>query len=333
MKARSVMPYQSRSAKSAGFRLRPPGIFGGFVLLATLAAPLAQAASGSSASGAEAFPALQAGEQSHYAGAYSVVDLSPAEILADFPELRGLEPASDQERLRMLLDKVGENVAAAYQRLASVAADEDITAQKYGYDGRLKSTLHRHFYYIIQVERSGINDRMKEYRADARMARVESPGVEEGFAFSRDFASQWMLLYPENQSGSRFRYLGKQLNDGRQTYVLAFAERPGLAAITGSINYQGELELLLYQGLVWIDALSDRVVKLRLDLLQPCLEVGLEKETTEIKLGEVPIPEANAPLWLPLDVTLTAMFKGQLFRNVHHYSRYRVFQVQSTVKF
>jgi len=331
MKARSVLPYQSRSAKRAGFRLVRSGT--GLVLLATLAAPLGQAARRCPASGAEAFPEPQAVEQAHYFGAYSVVDLSPTEILADFPELQGLEPASDQERLRMLLDKVGENVAVTYQRLTSVAADEDITAQKYGYDGRLESTLRHHFYYIIQVERAGLNIHMEEYRADARLARVESPGVGEGFAFSRNFASQWMLLYPENQPGSRFRYLGKQLNDGRQTYVLAFAERPGLATITGSINYQGGSELLLYQGLVWIDALSDRIVKLRLDLLEPCLEVGLEKETTEIKLGEVGIPETTTTLWLPLEVTVTAMCKGKIFRDVHHYSKYRIFRVESTIKF
>jgi hypothetical protein len=331
MKTRIVMPEDSRVAKRAGFRLGRSGI--GLVLLATLAVPLAQAASGSSAFGAEALPEPQAGEQSHYAGTYSVVDLSPTEILADFPELQGLEPSSDQERLRMLMDKVGVNVAAAYQRLTSVAADEDITAQKYGYDGRLKSTLRHHFYYIIQVERAALNDHLKEYRADARMAQVESPGVEEGFAFSRDFASQWMLLYPGNQAGSRFRYLGKQLNDGRQAYVLAFAERPGRAAVTGSVNYQGKSELLLYQGLVWIDALSDHIVKLRLDLLEPCLEVGLERQTTEIKLGEVRIPETTATLWLPLEVTVTAMCKGLAFRNVHHYSKYRTFRVESTIKY
>lgn len=327
------MPDDSRIAKRAGFRPGRSRILGGLVLLATLAAPLAPAARVSSTSGAGTFPEPQAGEQSQHAGAYSVVDLSPAEILADFPELQGLEPASDQERLRRLLHKVGENVAVAYQRLTSVAADEDITAQKYGYDGRLKSTLRHHFYYIIQVARAGLNDQMGEYRADARMARVESPGVEEGFAFCSGFASEWMLLYPENQAGSRFRYLGQQLNDGRQTDVLAFAERPGLAPMTGAVNSQGESALLLYQGLVWVDALSARIVKLRLDLLEPCLAVGLEKQTTEIKLGEVRIPEPTTTLWLPLEVTVTAMCKGLTFRNVHHYSKYRMFRVESTITF
>lgn len=332
MKARSVMPDGSGGAKRAGLRVLLSRIGSGLVLLAALAVPLGQAAGGCSASGGEASPDLQVGEQSHCSRAYSVVDLSLTEILADFPELQELEPASDQEQLPMLLSKVGENVAAAYRQLTSVAAEEEITAQKYGYDDRLKSTIHHHFYYIIQVERAEINDRIEEYRADRRMGRVESPGVEEGFAFSKNFASQWMLLYPENQSGSRFRYLGKQLNDGRQTYILAFAEHPGKAAVTGLINYQGRSNLLWYQGLVWIDALSDRVVKLRFDLLEPCLEVGLEKETTEIKLGEVRIPEAATTLWLPLDVTVAAICKGQLFRNVHHYSRYRMFSVQSTLK-
>ena len=85
--------------------------------------------------------------------------------------------------------------------------------------------------------------------------------------------------------------------------------------------------------MVWIDAVSYRVVKLRLDLLEPRLDLALEKETTEIKLGEVHLRQAAASLWLPFDVAVTVIWNGQLFKNRHHYTNYRQFMAKSTIRF
>lgn len=255
------------------------------------------------------------------------------DLMADFPELQGLTLASGPEELPTLLNKVGESVMAAFRRITSVVANESVTEEKFGDNRSVQSALHRHYNYLIQVRGTEINDRLEEYRADSRMRRVDSQGVAEGFPYTKDFASDWVLLYPGNQSGSTFRYLGTESLDGRVTYVLAFAERPAAAPVTGTITFRGKSAPLLYQGLVWIDARTYRVIKLRMDLLEPRLDVALEKLTTEIDLGEVHIPHLADTLWLPLDVTVTAVCNGQLFRIRHEYSKYRQFVVQSTIKY
>ena len=63
---------------------------------------------------------------------------------------------------------------------------------------------------------------------------------------------------------------------------------------------------------------------------EPRLDVALEKLTTEIDLGEVHIPHLADTLWLPLDVTVTAVCNGN-FPIRHEYSKYRQFVVQSTI--
>ena len=42
--------------------------------------------------------------------------------------------------------------------------------------------------------------------------------------------------------------------------------------------------------------------------------------------------EISAPLWLPRDVTVTVEWKGKKFRNLHHYSHYKLFQVETKEK-
>jgi hypothetical protein len=302
-------------------------------LLFVLAAGLVRFPRSSPAWGQQASPVPPASEQAYYAGAYSVVDLPAAELLADFPELRGVELASGQELLPALMGRIGDSAEEAYQRLTSVVADEQITQERCGAKGAPKTRASFRFNYLIQVENKEINPTVEEYRADARMHPVEASAGAEGFPFARNLACQWIILLPGNQSGARFRLVGSQVVDGKMTYVLTFAERPGLAPVTLRFNSRGKSELLLYQGLVWVDGQNYRVAKLRLDLLEPRLDLALEKETTEIRFAAVPILRLAASLWLPLDVTLSVIYDGQQFRNVHHYSNYRLFAVQSTIKY
>ena len=277
-------------------------------------------------------PGEQADEQAYYANALTILDLPLAELVADFPELQVLQPATDQQQLPTILGKVGTSVERAYQNLTSVAADEQITQQQYGYGIRVKSTLCHQFSYLIIASHELANGSIREYRTGPRMKPVESQGVGEDFAFTKDFASMWVLFYPENQSTTSFRFLGQQASDGRNLDVVCFAERPGRAVVTGRLNAQGRSALLLYQGVAWIDPVSFRIVRMRLDLLEPRLDVALERQTTEIRFGEVRIRQAAAELWLPQEVIVTTVYNGQLFQNRHVYSNFRLFVVNSEIK-
>jgi hypothetical protein len=269
-----------------------------------------------------------ADEQSYYANAYCVVDLPLPELLADFPELQGLQPATDQQKLPKILSGAGQNIEKSYQSLPDIAAEETITQDQYGYNGRVPSTVHSKFGYLILVGRGEDAEILREYRTDAHLKPVESQGGDQGFPFTKDFASMWVLLHPDNQAQTRFRLLGEQSIGGQNLDVLAFAEQPGRAVVTGRFNAQGASALLLYQGLIGIDS-AFRIAKMRLDLLSPRLDVALERQTTEIRFGEVHIPGAAAVLWLPQEVTVTTVYDGQIFRNRHVYSKFGLFSVNS----
>lgn len=274
---------------------------------------------------------LQQEEDSYYAKAYTILDLSLPELLADFPELQGLEPAAGQEELPAILSKTGARVEQLYQGLTSVAADEQLTQEQCRYDGRVESSRQMRFGYLIIVNHDGPVETLDEYRRKAAVTPAESADAPEGFSTTSNFASLWLVFYPENQFGSTFRYLGRQISNGGSLYVVAFAEQPGKATVNGRAVAGGTTAVMLYQGLAWIDASSFRIVKMRLDLLEPRLDVGVERTTTEIRFGEVRTPQSAAALWLPQAVTVTTIYYGQLYRNLHVYSNFRVFAVHSTI--
>jgi hypothetical protein len=277
-------------------------------------------------------PAPQADEASYYKNAYTIIDLPLAEVLADFPELQGLEPAASQQELPTILSKVGTTVEQLYQNLPSVAADERITQEQCDYHGRATSTTHHDFGYLIIVNHDGPIETVQEYRTDARMKPVESTGVGEGFNFTKDFASLWLLFYPDNQSSVNFRYLGNQASPGGNRYVVAFAERSDNAVVKGYAEAEGRSVPLLYQGVAWIDAITYRIARMRLDLLEPRLDIGLERMTIDLQFGEVHIPQAVSALWLPREVTVTSIYNGQMYRNRHLYFNFKRFTVNSEIK-
>jgi len=284
-----------------------------------------------SASGAAALPDQQDDEVSYYGTAYTVLNLSPDDLLADFPELQGMEPAAGQEQLRAIMGQVGASVEKLYQSMTTVAADEQITQEQCDDKGKATSSRDVRFGYLIIVDQ-GPADTIEEYRTDAGMKPVEGADTQAGFNDTNNFASLWLIFHPDNLSGTNFRYLGQQDSNGRNLYVVGFAEKPGRAAVKGEAVAGGGSAVLLYQGLAWIDASNFRIVKMRIDLLAPRLDFGLERSTTEIQFGEVRIAQAPAVFWLPKEVTVTTIYYGKLYRNRHVYSNFRLFSVKSTIK-
>ena len=146
------------------------------------------------------------------------------------------------------------------------------------------------------------------------------------------FASASLLFHPTYQSKAAFRYLGRQKVDGRDTYVIAFAQQPGKARFTGGFKSGGISMPTFSQGLVWVDSESYEIARLRTDLLMPLSEVNLERETTEIAFGEVHFKGMAEGFWLPQQVTVTVDWNGKHLRNEHRYSDFKLFKVEATEK-
>jgi tryptophan-rich sensory protein len=68
---------------------------------------------------------------------------------------------------------------------------------------------------------------------------------------------------------------------------------------------------------------------MRTDLLAPRPEILLERQTSEIELGEVRFDTVPRPLWLPRKVVVTAVWQHLFYRNEHRYSDYKIFSVET----
>ncbi len=259
----------------------------------------------------------------------SVISASHQDLLKALPELAGLKVASDQDALEFILKKTGEGVDLFLRNFPNTVSTERVHQQRLGKNGKVKDSLDREYQYLLlaRVEKSGLG--IDEHRSTPRGGVAALSGLDQGLMLTKGFASVSMLFHPAYQDGASFRYLGRQTLDGKDLYVVAFAQRPETARVMERFQTGEASVLILLQGLAWIDPTTFQIVRLRTDLLAPQSEVRLQRQTTEIQFKGVSFKQVAEALWLPEEVAVTVEWKGRTFRNLHRYSAFKLFNVET----
>jgi hypothetical protein len=267
-----------------------------------------------------------------YAGVRTVADWSPDELRHHIPELKGLEPATSPEeasaKLSPILTKVGENVRAFFDNFPNSTSVERIhTDFMYG-DGRLRRDFSQEYNYLMLAAPGKGRATLEEFRTEpgSNAAKRVRPG---GVFITEGFASSSIHFHPSYQGDSVFRYLGRQRVGGQEAEVVAFAQRPGIARNTGELSVGSNSLQILVQGVAWVDSATYQIRRLRTDMLAPCPELGVERETTIIQYGAVYFKGITQVNWLPKEVEVIVTWKNTTLHNDHAYSHFRLFSVES----
>lgn len=280
---------------------------------------------------ASPFQLVDSSGQSFYEGAPTILDLPISRLVQLTPELQGLQPAADQQQLPAVLSGVGAQTEALSKKIPDLVSREEVVREQLRKDGSIKRSMRQEFNYLILNHVKDHTIEMEEYRTDLRGRRIRPSGLEEGFSLTEGFATLWLNFHPSNQPTCRFRLLGEQTVDGRQTHVVAFAQKPEWGALAGTVRFNDNSYVILYQGIAWIDTQNFRIARLRVGLLAPRADIELQKQTTLVRFGEVHIAQLASALWLPRQVTVTTQFHDRFFRNIHQYEDYRLFSVSSRI--
>jgi VWFA-related protein len=268
-----------------------------------------------------------AGHEPDYASAHPYVDLPLAQLVERVPELKSVQAAADQHELPMILQKMGERMDDFVHNIGDLIAREDLTQQRLNADGKIKVRQHVQDNYLI-LHHGYEWGAGAEYRMDDKGHRLGPIGLSQGYLVTTGSALSCIEFSTGAQPQSRFRYLGDEMLGSRDTYVLAFSQRPGEVTFTTVMAGTGGQEAdMLTQGILWVDKSNFQILRMRSDLLAPNNEIRLDQLTTDVTLGEVRLQDVPSPLWLPSDATVYIEIGGQKYRNMHHYQDYRRYRV------
>lgn len=275
-----------------------------------------------------ALPCLEAQVPESRGAPETYVDVTPAELAKQVPELKHLVPAVSQDMLPTILTRVGATVAEFFDNFSNTTCTEDVVSVVDSPGQSHEERYDSEFNYLALVK----PDTDKTHIEELRTNNKGEPSALPGAVVTVGFVALAAHFHPTYQPDSNFRYLGQEEVKGVSTYVVAFAQRPEVARQTGRVVLGGQVEHVFVQGVAWIDAGSFRILRLLTDILQPALNVGLKRQSTNVKYSEVTFEQGGKALWLPREVSVSGEWKDFSFHNRHRYSDYRLFVVQTEEK-
>jgi hypothetical protein len=276
-----------------------------------------------------------------YSAAHPYLNDLVSELEKAIPDLHGLTPVSSQQDLPGLLDNVGNKTRDLLVQMPNLISREEIVQAVH--TGTSTTNRSREFSYLILLSKTSGSVTMTEYRTDVQNHQIAPSGEAAEAPAAQGFALTWMYFHPTRRTESQFRYLGQQKVSRHKTYVVAFAQDPGMVKLPAEIRLRGKSFPMLYQGIAWVDASDFHIVRLRADLLAPQPEAHLQKLTMQVEFGEIRVSHVASRLWLPREATVewlagdsssrglldlgpaTAVSRG---REQHSYSDYHVYEVE-----
>ncbi len=278
-------------------------------------------------------PQLTPSEIEIYKRAQTLIDWTPHQI-HDCSFLHKLRPAGSQDQLTMVLERVGQTGALLLHDFPQVSCDEEVFSETMPlrYRGMRRSTnLHKFRYIVIPRPVSDVPG-FEEYRTDLKGNPLDASSLSDLFMITSNYSSIWLYLSPADQHEGRFRHFGIQTIRNRECHVVGFAQEPERARRVGGFRIGGKTVVLLVQGLAWIDSETFQVLRVTTWLLAPRTDIGLRFQTSTVDFYPVQPSGFGRVLWLPRDVTVGIVYRDMWFFNTHHYSNFKLFRVNSSIK-
>ncbi len=263
-----------------------------------------------------------------YLHARSIIDFSQRGLIEWFPELKNLEFAQTQEELPLLLDRVGENVEIFFRDFPNTSALENVYQERWEPGGARDDYLKPKYHYIISASSDPDELGLEEYRTNLKDEKLTFKDLKGSYLLTSGYASHPLYFHPRNRSASNFRCIGRE-RSGQKAIVIAFAQIPEKTKTLGSITLMGQHAVILVQGAIWVAPDSFQILRMQTDLLVSRSDIGLNQHATRIEFEEIAFPGISRKLWLPREVLITIQFQGYKFRNLHRYTQYKLFSVES----
>ena len=271
-----------------------------------------------------------------YSHARTLMDWTTREI-KHAPSFYKLRPTGEEDRLPVILKRVGERAAAMIAEFRNIACDEHVYSEwTVGSPIRTwremgPNEVAHHFLYIIIPRPVGDPLMFNEYRTNPNGNPIDLRSLADLRLITTNFTGSWAYFSPSNQVESRFRYFGEESIRKRLCYVVGFAQKPDVARNFTTFEVGNHSAVILVQGLAWIDERSFHILKIETWLLAPRNDIGLESENTTVNYFPVLPAGLENVLWLPNEVTVLVHYHDIFIRNTHRYSRFKLFQTHVVI--
>jgi hypothetical protein len=228
-----------------------------------------------------------------------------------------------------IVDGASRQVAAFLDQMSDVKCSEHVTQLKLDKKGHTAYQENSSFDYLVLLQGSGDDLLLNESRlADAHSQQRNKKNVP--LLITNGFSMLMLIFHPYYRNSFEFTAMPDEIVAGHRTAQIRFIHIPGTRT-PAALAVRGREFPLELTGTAWIEPETGQVVMLKIGLAKDMSDVGLKSLTAEIDYDSIQLPGWTQSYRFPSVATVEVETLRQRWRNVHHFSNYKRFLVDTSV--
>jgi hypothetical protein len=229
-----------------------------------------------------------------------------------------------------LLDRIGERVELFWTEFSAVNCTETIEQVKLNPKGKTMQRETASYDYVILMQLVGNDLSVEESRIQQGKTRAKGTKKNRSLLITDGFATLVLVFHPHFQASYQFSPAEEESVGGKRLYRIDFRHLPGGRA-PAVLQVGGRDYPIAWQGSAWVSPDSLSIVRIRAGLREPMTDIGLLRLDSDVQYAPVEYATSGDRHWLPEVAVIEAQTKRQHWRNVHRFSNYKHFSVNTEV--
>jgi hypothetical protein len=236
--------------------------------------------------------------------------------------------ATTTPSMQEVLARTGTSVQRFWNQLSSVNCTETVRQEKLGDAGKVQYAHDSIFDYLILMDLQGKEISVEESRILQKEAGKSS---NLPLLLTTGFSTLQLVFHPYYQASFEFKQLGDETVNGVRLLEIEFHHIHGMRS-TSAVRLRGQNYPLDLSGTAWIDPDTGIVHKITAGLEAPMEDLNLRSLRTEVTYAPQKFTTDNMAQWLPVEASIDVETTRQHWRNIHKFTNYRRFSVQTDTK-
>jgi hypothetical protein len=233
--------------------------------------------------------------------------------------------AAQRQPLDDLLARTSTQVSAFLDQFSNVKCTELVTQSKLGKEDKVEAKQESTFDYLVILSTSGGQLNLSESRLAGRHSREVK---NMPLLITNGFATLFLVFHPYYEGSFQFSQQQDDFINGKRYVRVRFEHIKGTRSPTALVLRGREYPLEL-AGTAWIDPDTGVVKKISAGLDSGLDDLGLRTLHSDVEYTPVSFHDLKQTFWFPSVATIDVETARQHWRNVHHFTDYKQFSVNT----
>jgi hypothetical protein len=223
------------------------------------------------------------------------------------------------------LERTGRTVAQFWEQIPNYSCRELITREKIKKQRKIlyKQDLEFNYLALTKIQDESLTVEEQRLLLKKRLEKSNAPSLLE----TNGFPTLQLIFHPQYQANYRFQIEEDDAENGGSIRI-RFEHIRGTAS-SSAVMIQGRAYALDLQGTAWIDKESGYIRKIAASLMNPMSDINVASFAAEVTYERQSFPSESESRWFPSKVIIELQTGLQHWRNIHRYSQYKRFVVET----